>query len=481
MSEFYNGTIKTIFVKLQTLDGKVVLGINTPVTQENNFMDAIGLKDIKLDVRSDHVTVEANIDILQGTWSNRAFDDVIEPLVEEPYSTQSQSFSTTARTSQDRGIWVLQFGWLDPINGDVITNEIQLVTMQNEISVLPEAYGTINLKKTFIMLPIVYLAQTFLAELKQVREYLSLQTAGASDNEAAAQIIPLKVFELLVNDLQSIHGVDAPGLPNLESFIFAGSNFLNVGAEQAYSEWIEQPISNTSSILQLTDGDRKNTVSVRLWLDAWLAENDMEIFPVPLRTFGNGKLGFIIRYAAKDTDLAGTTEYHERNGNGRTLPKPFAAAWKPVLSTYSKNSIVSNASFSYDAGLKSAAYIQAFERRFTSRLNPNEDTRTGDQTSDIPGSSDEPTTPSNKSILLEVLKMENKTASLTLMGQPHISIMDVVEVDSGSPLFDGQYQVLGIIHTISKDDFSTDIDCIRIIPFDGINNIRLAGVNEGEV
>lgn len=475
MADFYNGTLKTPYVRLQTRDGRVKLGLNDPVTQANNFMDAIGLSSVKIDVRSDQVDVEVSIDILPGAWNNRAFDDVLGPLVEEPYRTDNQRPEGSAADNPDRGIWVLQFGWRDQILGDILSSEIVLVTVSNTVAVSPEAYGAITLSKTFIMLPVTYLAQTFLSELRQVREYLVLQDPGSTENAASTQIIPRTVFDLLVKDLQAVHGADAPGLPTLDSFLFAGSNFLNIGAEQAYNEWVERPIANTSSIMQVVDDTKKNHVSVRRWLDAWLGENDMDIIPVPLRTFGNGRLGFIIRYAVNKTEGANVSTHYERSATGVVPPQPYATAWKPVLSTYTRNSIVENAAYTFDAGTRSAAYIEAFSRRFGPR--PDEDTRAGDVTSDRP--KDDSAAISPRIILLELLKLPNKSASLTLMGQPQISIMDLIDVDSGSPLFDGQYQVLGISHQISKDSFSTDLDCIRIVPSE--RNTRVSGVNEGDI
>lgn len=477
MAEFYNSIQKIPYLKLETVDGKVKLGINRNLHKENDFSDIINVTECKIDVRSDVALIEFTIEILRGAWTNASFDAVFDSLVEEPYRTKQQRAEDSSSTpiNSNEGVWNLQFGYRDQNGQDNLSIEIQCVTLNNELSVLPEARGAIVIQKQMIMLPLVYLNQTQLVDLKNVREYISLQT-DAAQNETQTNIIPIKIFELMVKDLKAIYGSEANGLPELNNFIAAGDNFLNVGAEDAFNSWLKSPLKELGSLSKIRDTETKDMTSVRQWLSDWLRENNMELYLIPLRVFNSG-LGFLIRYAPSPDDRVSNTHQESMDP---TAPEtqPYRYSWRPALDILDNKSIIENTTFSYVAGEYSAPYIEAFKKEFANRTS--KDDRSGSLESDATIKDKKAANTVKldpKSLFLEFLKFANKAASIQIMGQPKISIMDVIPINANNILFDGMYEIIGVIHTITQQGFTTDLDCLRI--HDKINS-TIAGIETGE-
>lgn len=463
-NEFFNSNNKTPYVKFETADGSISLGKNTLLNGKNDFSDGIFLSDVKVEVASDHVLITVTIDVTYKTWTNLTFSDILEKLVEEPYTTSEQRIDGGAPKSTD-GVWILQFGWRGNNFEETYTPEIKCVTIENSVSVLPELRGSISITKKLIMLPLIYLDQTYISRLENVRSYITEQT-NLAKNTKQAKIIPKKIFELLVKDLRSIYGSSAPGLPTLDSFLFAATNFFNdkVTAETVYTQWVTQPLANLSSLNQITVDEDKDLISTSSWLSSWLRENDMEIIPAPFRVFSDhGDLGFIIKVANVETDQSVVSSYEVRADKDTRNNNFYRYQWKPMLDILKRDSIVENATFEFVAGEYSAAYFVSFKEKFADN---RKDDRLPSATSDI----EEHEISRNRSLFLEALKAPNKKISLTLMGQPKLSILDFISVNANNPLFDGQYTITEILHSISMDEgFTTVIDCIRVIPNTDVN------------
>ncbi len=477
MATFFNSNQKTPYLRMETTDGNVKLGINTPLTQQNDYSDVIGLTDFQLEVRSDFLQINVTIEVMRGAWNNLAFTDVLRPLIQGSYRTITQRPSETrdtveiSRDEQTSGTWVIQFGWRNQTGEDILSPEIIAITMQNDVTVSSREKGLIVIRKTLIVLPQVYLNQTFLSDLKNVREYLSLQTMTA-ENDAQANIIPHEVFKHLVNDLRLVHGSSAAGLPTLDSFLFAGSNFANINAETAFNAWINQPLRNTSSINMVLSTERKDTVSAALWLEQWLKENNMQIFMSPSRAIAGNKLGFLIIFADTGVEQTSFENYEQRLDQDSQNMDTYRSAWKPALDIFAKDGTLEGASFSILAGQFSAGYIKTFAE-VVGANNPRDDGRTGTQESDT--QTEKPDQPLPEDLFVEQVKDPTKTLAATIMGQANISIFDLIPVNAGNPWFSGYYNIIGLKHIITKSSYTTELDCFKVL--EGID-VNLSNINK---
>jgi hypothetical protein len=376
---------------------------------------------------------------------------------------------------QKSGLWVVQFGWRNQSGEDVLSPEMLCYTLQNSISILPEARGAIVIHKTLVMMPIVYLTQTKISQLQNVREYISLQQSHAL-NDASASIVPQRLFELLVDDLVAIHGSNAPGLPTLANFIAAGDNYLNIDAIAAFNEWITQPLKELSNLNKITNEEIASNTHVRRWISDWLGQNGMALYPVPLRVF-NGGLGFLITYASKNVDVPVTNTYQTSLDKNVRDAAAYRYTWSPILSILDSNSIIENATFSFESGMYTAPAIEGLSNLLKLKAGENPAVATSGTDDPEEETLDESHKADSRSLYLELLKVPNKRASLQIMGQPKLSIMDMIPVDAGNDLYTGLYTILAIIHTIDPQGFTTDIDCFRSHPS---LDATVAGLEHGE-
>jgi hypothetical protein len=280
----------------------------------------------------------------------------------------------------------------------------------------------------------------------------------------------------LVDDLVAIHGSNAPGLPTLANFIAAGDNYLNIDAIAAFNEWITQPLKELSNLNKITNEEIASNTHVRRWISDWLGQNGMALYPVPLRVF-NGGLGFLITYASKNVDVPVTNTYQTSLDKNVRDAAAYRYTWSPILSILDSNSIIENATFSFESGMYTAPAIEGLSNLLKLKAGENPAVATSGTDDPEEETLDESHKADSRSLYLELLKVPNKRASLQIMGQPKLSIMDMIPVDAGNDLYTGLYTILAIIHTIDPQGFTTDIDCFRSHPS---LDATVAGLEHGE-
>jgi hypothetical protein len=469
MPQFFNNNQAVPYVRLETDDGVIKLGINEPLSSVGNYNDVIGLENVSLSLGDDFVKVDATIEILYGTWKRWDFEDLIQRIVEEPYRTQSQLTEGEDPAIAQRGRWILQFGWRTPDGDDVLTPEINLRTTQNDVIVQPERYGSLTIRKTMIYEPTTILNQVMAIELTRTREKLLLLASARDEtNESQISITPEEIFKLLVEDVNRITPEDEQTI-DLNTFHYIGSNPYNgITGEKAFEEWITKPLINTSSLLKILDDDA-TTLSVRHWLRAWLKENGLSIIYTPLRAVDGSKLSWVVRFADANKALD-KHESIEYTGFRQKPSETYRKMWLPKLSTLNREGIVNSATFTIAAGQTSASIRAIREslgldrpRAAGENTRPSEtsekvtDTRTPQNTSDTQQIDSD-----IRSAFYEILKAPDKRGTVALMGQPQLSVMDILDIDVGNPLFNGAYNVLSVTHEINASDYVTTVQMIQV-------------------
>lgn len=476
MPQFFNKIQKVPYIRLQTLDGRIVLGTKNNLDGSPEYGDLIGLDSVSVVVGDDQVRVTVLIDVLYKVWESREFDEIIERVVEEPYRSVSQLRSGEDPEVVGRGRWVLQFGWRSQDGDDVLTEEIILRTTQNDITIEPESYGTIRVQKTLLYEPTSILNQTMISSLTKTKELISfLQTTGDQTNEEQLRITPLQLFKSIVGEINELH----PDVPEarrltLNSFRYLGTNVFNdISQEEAYNKWIEGPLVNTSSLLLIQQDTEAEQMSVRVWLHEWLRENQMKIFWTPLRAVGGDQLAWVIRFAATDK-LQESYENYERNGDGSAVTDLYRHMWEPQLDTLHKTGIVENATFTFSTGAMSAPALDAYKRNlgFTGSTE-----QVGADPRNEPKTTDDPTPTDFRSVFYEILRSPGKKMSITVMGQPHVSVYDLVDVYTGNLIFDGVYNITEIEHRINSVGFETVMNGFQVTT----SPVKVSNVNRGEL
>ena len=171
---FFNSNRKIPYIKFETADGEIQLGRNTVLNRIGDFNDDVFLKDVDITVASNYIEIEVTIEVLYRAWTTATFDDVLNKLVEEPYRLGTQRIDET-KPGKKEGIWLLQIGWKGDGIEEALTPVMQCVTTANDITLLPEARGAMQLKKTLVMLPMIYLQQTHISLMERTREYITNQ------------------------------------------------------------------------------------------------------------------------------------------------------------------------------------------------------------------------------------------------------------------------------------------------------------------
>lgn len=463
MPDYFNNKQAIPYASLETADGEIKLGINSRLTQDGDFSDIIGLSEISLQLGTDLVRVDVTFDVLYGIWKRYDFDDIIQRIVEEPYRASTQIAEGEDPEIAQRGRWVLQFGWKALDGDEILTPKINLRTTQNDVSLLSESYGSLTIRKTLLYEPVTFLNQVMIYNLETTKQNLGLLVSSAEDNnESQINVRPIDLFKWIVEDINA-NIQDEDFELTLDTFRFIGSNPYNgPTGERAYQEWIESPLTNTSSLLGILDDDIAVNRSTRRWLREWLKENQLTIIHTPLRTVDGSKLSWAVRFADSDKILD-SHDSVERNGDGSKPRKTYRQMWFPVLDILSRESIVENATFNISTGALNAEAVRAIQENYNMD-NADEDEvpeeeidlRSGTSPSDAKKEKD------FKSAFYEILKKPDKQATINIMGQPQMSVMDIIHINTENPIFNGAYNVQAVEHNITKDSYVTVIEALGV-------------------